>query len=432
MPVSVPRRPQSALSRVCNGLSVLAPRKRRRCAPLIRLAYVSGPIDARRVYDDWQRGDQSAYYGTIYLVQLYALLHELGVKGLIITTLGTDSWADTRGNFRIVNLPTPKSKAGLSYHVAMLGWVARCLSEIFRFGANAALLTAGQNYLWAFGLLRLRGIRLIVSLHCTLWPKHARRKPIHRLFDVLNGRLLFPICDHIQGVSDEAVEQVRSVAPSLRRQPQRFIATYESGRFSDVQPAVWPANGVFELLYVGRLTANKGVFDLVHTMELLQEREPGRFRLTVCGSGPAADALVSRVRGAGLDDVVEFRGQCATPELERLFRKAHAVVVPTRSDFEEGTPKVAFEAVLNMRPLVMSAACPALADVRLAVEEAAVDDPRDYAAAIESLSRDPLLYDERVRGTLTARTKHFDETRSYGMTLRPVLERMKAASLGSK
>lgn len=401
-------------------------------APLIRLAYVSGPIDARRVYDEWQRGDQSAYYGTIYLVQLYALLHELGAKALIITTLGADSWSDTRGDFEIVNLPTPKSKRGLSYHVAMLGWVGRCVKEIFRFHANIALLTAGQNYLWAFRLLRLRGIRLIVSLHCTLWPKYTRRRPIHRLFDILNGRLLFPVCDHIQGVSEEAVEQVRSVTPSLRVRPRRFIATYEPSRFTEVRPAVWPATGIFELLYVGRLTANKGVFDLIRTMTLLQEREPGRFRLTVCGSGPAASAMKSRVSEAGLDDVVELRGQCATPELERLFRNAHAVVVPTRSDFEEGTPKVAFEAVLNMRPLVMSAACPALADVRLAVEEPAVDDPGDYAAAIERLSRDARLYQKRVEGTFTARTKHFDEARSYGMTLRPALERLRRAGFSSR
>jgi glycosyltransferase involved in cell wall biosynthesis len=104
------------------------------------------------------------------------------------------------------------------------------------------------------------------------------------------------------------------------------------------------------------------------------------------------------------------------------------VVVPTRSDFEEGTPKVAFEAVLNLKPVIMSAACPAIADVSAATVEPRVDDVDDYVRAIESLADDPALYAEKSEAAAVCRLKHFDERRSYGAVLRTGLQPLLTAT----
>lgn len=387
-----------------------------------RIAYVSGPIDAVQVYDQWRRSKGSGYYGTIYLLQLYEILQEVGAKALVITTLSTGRWSAARENVEVVNLPMPEGVGGMRYHIAMLAWACRCVAAIIRFRADGALLTAGQNYFWAFAPLRLFGTRLIASLHCTLWPPFAQRKRIDRVLNALNGIFFYPFCDHVQSVSEEAARQVHQTAVRLPRSEARFLATYDPRRFEDVVKPVWPqVRDEFRLLYVGRLTANKGIFDLVRIMEMLEQHHPGKFRLDVCGTGPAEEKLRSEMRGAGLHGSIEIHGQCVTARLQELYASSHAVVVPTRSDFEEGTPKVAFEAVLNFRPVVMSAACPALADVLDATEEARVDDVEDYVSAILRLAADRHVYETRVRGAAACRQKHFEEHRSYGARLRPAI-----------
>jgi glycosyltransferase involved in cell wall biosynthesis len=387
-----------------------------------RIAYVSGPIDAVQVYDQWRRSKGSGYYGTIYLLQLYEILQDVGAKALIITTLSTGRWSAARENVEVVNLPMPEGVGGVRYHIAMLAWAFRCVAAIIRFRADGALLTAGQNYFWAFTPLRLFGTRLIASLHCTLWPPFAPRKRLHRVLNALNGIFFYPFCDHVQSVSEEAAKQVRLTAVRLPGSEARFLATYDPRRFEDVDQPVWPQTGVeFRLLYVGRLTANKGVFDLVRIMEMLEQHHPEKFHLDVCGIGPAEGKLRSVIREAGLDGSIKIHGQCITARLQELYASSHAVVVPTRSDFEEGTPKVAFEAVLNFRPVVMSAACPALADVIDATEEAGVDDVESYVSAILRLAGDRRHYKSKVRGASACRKKHFEEHRSYGARLRPAI-----------
>lgn len=383
-----------------------------------RIAYLSGPIDAAAVYDDWRRRKDSSYYGTIYLVQLYEIIDRLSAEALVITTLPTERSKARRGRVTITNIPMPRNKGGLQYHIWMLWWAMHCMVAILKFRSDAALLTAGQDYFWVFRLLKLRRIRLLASLHCTLWPKFAPRRWHHRLLTNLNGRVFYPACDHIQGVSQEAVEQIELTAVNLRQEPVRFLATYDPARFSTVRPPTWPREDrQFQLLYVGRLTANKGVIDLAHIMEALERRRSGRFKLDICGTGPAYSELLAEIETKRLDRLITVHGQCNTSQLSELYSQCHAVVVPTRSDFEEGTPKVAFEAVLNFRPVILSAACPALFDVAAAALEPKVDDVSDYVDVIERLAGDPALYRVKVSGAASCRMKHFDERNSYGSKL---------------
>lgn len=388
----------------------------------MRVAYVSGPIDAVKVYDEWRNSSKSDYYGTIYLAQLYQILDDLNAKGLVITTLPDAGGPVRRGDMTIVNLPLPEGPRGIFFHLAMMFWALRCLIAIARFRADAAVLTAGQDYFWVFRPLQWLGTELIASLHCTLWPRYAPRK-WHQLFLTrLNGLFFYPACHHTQGVSEEAVRQISETAARLRKQPVRFLATYRAERFADVKMPSWPTEELqFRLLYVGRLTRNKGVFDMVQILALLEKRHPGRFALDVCGEGPVQDQLMLEVRKHNLENVISVHGQTNAAELQVLYGRCHAVLIPTRSDFEEGTPKVAFEAVLNFRPVIMSAACPALADVAEATVEAMVDDIADYAAAIERIASQPALYRAKVSGAAACRPKHFDESNSYGAKLFPAI-----------
>jgi glycosyltransferase involved in cell wall biosynthesis len=389
-----------------------------------RLAYVSGWIDAEQVYRDYRERRASSYFGTIYFAQLLEDLDRLGAEALVVSTLPSGRWRRDLDGVTVVNIPMP-AWAGPAYYLGMMLWTARCIREIVRFRPCAALLTAGQDYFWMYRRLSFSGIRLMTSLHCSLWPKLAEPRLHQRLFAWLNGMLFYPACDHIQGVSQDILDQVVAVSRKLRALPRKFVPTYDRARFSAVTPPTLAQAGQnFNLLYVGRLEANKGIFDLLQMMQQLQAAQPGRFFLDFCGTGAAHDQLVREVAAAELGKVVRVNGDCDSETVAEKYRQSHVVIVPTRSDFEEGYAKVVAEAVINLRPVITSAACPALADVRPAALEARVDDAADYASKVLMLADDPELFAEKCRGAEECREIYFDQAHSYGAVIEPALRRL--------
>ena len=79
-----------------------------------------------------------------------------------------------------------------------------------------------------------------------------------------------------------------------------------------------------------------------------------------------------------------------------VFRKAHVVIVPTTSQFEEGFAKICAEAILAERPVVTSAVCPALASIREAAIEVPPDNVEAYFQAIVELANDEDFTNEIV------------------------------------
>ena len=391
-----------------------------RCRP--RVAYLSGPIDGLKVARELKEDRQPDYYGTVYLAQLFGVLEALHADCLVITTLPGERWRKVWGSITVANIPMSEGLAGPWYHLAMMHWSVRCSAEIRRYRPQVAILTAGQNYFWLFAILRASSIRLFASLHCTLWPRLAPQRAANRLLNRLNGRFFFPACDHIQAVSQDIVDQVVASSTRLRAPPRKFVPTYRAENFTAAKPASYPNSGsAFRLLYVGRIEENKGVFDLIEMMRTLEELEPGRYCLTICGAGSSERALVDAVNVSRLGPSITVAGQCVAAQLAAHYAECHVVVVPTRSTFEEGYAKVVAEAVLNLRPVITSAACPALADVADAAIEARVDDPATYVDAIRKLADNPILYAEKVAAAARVRQIYFDQNHSYRAVIEPTL-----------
>ncbi|HEX6629897.1 MAG TPA: glycosyltransferase family 4 protein [Gemmatimonadaceae bacterium] len=99
------------------------------------------------------------------------------------------------------------------------------------------------------------------------------------------------------------------------------------------------------LLFVGRLTEQKGVDKLLHA--LAQQRAPAR--LDVVGDGPEADALRTLAGELGLADRVRWHGALPQDRLPEHYQRAAALVVPSR---DEGLGLVAVEAMLSGTPVV--------------------------------------------------------------------------------
>ncbi len=98
------------------------------------------------------------------------------------------------------------------------------------------------------------------------------------------------------------------------------------------------------LLYVGRLDADKGFEYLFEALRHVQPRHP-EARLTVCGGGDVA--LVRRL--AAGNPAIEIRGYVNAEEYERAIACCDAVVLPS---LHEGYPLSLLEACARSKPII--------------------------------------------------------------------------------
>lgn len=151
-----------------------------------------------------------------------------------------------------------------------------------------------------------------------------------------------------------------------------------------------PGGDTFRLLFIGRVTREKGVLDAIEAMRLLRDRGTTA-ALTVVGSGEdlgAARALVAR---RGLEGTVRFTGFAGGEDKIAAYRSSDALVFPTR--WNEGFPYVLLEAMAAGLPIVSTThgVMPHL--LRDGVNGFLVGprDPAALAERIERLAKDPTL-----------------------------------------
>ena len=99
--------------------------------------------------------------------------------------------------------------------------------------------------------------------------------------------------------------------------------------------AAW-LGGVYEvaaraqnLLFVGRLEANKGIWELLQIFEGLEQREPHRLRLRVVGDGPLRQAMAGEVERRGLAQQITFLGAIPAASVLEELRRADLFLFPS-------------------------------------------------------------------------------------------------------
>src|SRR5215217_2451541 len=158
-----------------------------------------------------------------------------------------------------------------------------------------------------------------------------------------------------------------------------------------------------ELLSVGRLDPEKAPEMLLKALARLEERTPGRYRLTIVGEGQLEDKL--RAEAAQFGDAVRFCGHIPNgPELFTLYRASDVFVHVART---EGLPQVLTEAQAAGLPIVATDVGGVRAGLGGGSEALLVppNDPEALAAAIARLASDnDLRAVFRKRGFARART----------------------------
>jgi len=102
------------------------------------------------------------------------------------------------------------------------------------------------------------------------------------------------------------------------------------------------------VLFVGRLSVEKGVRSLLEAVELLRSKGL-RFEVDIVGGGPEADSLRAFVRDRDLDNQVKFWGMVPRRSLGKIYAAADIVCVPSLS---EPLGIVVLEALVHGTPVL--------------------------------------------------------------------------------
>jgi glycosyltransferase involved in cell wall biosynthesis len=159
---------------------------------------------------------------------------------------------------------------------------------------------------------------------------------------------------------------------------------------------------VYKLLYVGFITVERGLDDIIRALRLLKPKIPA-IRLYIAGTGNYESRLKQLARDEGVDDFVRFTGWVPFDQIQFYIAQSDLCLIPhTRSEFIDTTiPNKIFQYMLMSKPLLVSDAKPLARIVRecscgFVFESGA---PASAAAAIEN------AYNARFDASVGARGK---------------------------
>ena len=388
-----------------------------------RIFYAAGPGNVLGVYRNWREGrDDPDQVAMAYSGQFFDLCRDLGASAHVVCANPRAEILED-GPFLIEHRPVPlQSARGAAYHVGQTRYTAGLIASARRFRADVAVIAGIGNWFLLSGLAR-SGVRVVPTLHCVLWPKYRRPRVAARAFRSLNGRFFARTAAATLSLSDDITKQVLELTGGAPRGPiVPFRPNYPPGLFADQEPP--PPRPPFRVLYAGRVERYKGVFDLLEIAQRFEAEGRLDIEFDLCGSGGALEELRARVAETGLAGRFRLHGHGGRDVMEAMFRKCHAVVVPTTTDFIEGFNKVVAEGVIAGRPVVTSAVCPALEYVRDAVIAVPPDDARAYGDAILQLATDPEIYEAKRRACASSRDQFFDRDRGWGAALHAALRHL--------
>jgi glycosyltransferase involved in cell wall biosynthesis len=206
----------------------------------------------------------------------------------------------------------------------------------------------------------------------------------------------------IEGVPEERIRVIPIGIDTSRFKPARDTGMREKLGVNDED---------FTVLFVGRLTPEKGVYDLLYAIKLMSLR-PGsrRIKVVFAGSGPERESMASLAGRMGIESYLRLAGDFSYGEIPRLYNSADAFILPSIPVhfWQEQFGIVLLEAMSSGLPVIstMSGSIPeVVGDCGVLVQP---NDPLSIYEAVLKLSTDAAYKNALASRARERAVKDFD------------------------
>lgn len=326
--------------------------------------------------------------GVVPLSHLISIVKRISGDVSLIT--GNEGWKTYRGaeGIEVQGIMTVRHRRLLGRALGFVRtqlWTSMALAHAAK-GSRNVIFFAGGDYLLAPLLTsRVLGKRaILVMVGSSYQMMRSSADPFSRPMELLS-RVVFALSNKILVYSPGSISE-------MGLEPLRGKVTVCYEHFVDTLP-VADRKRLEEreniVGYVGRLTPEKGVMNLVEALPSLVERERG-LRVVLCGDGPLRGEI-ERFAAANLPPgTLELAGWIDHKELPHHIAEMKLVVLPS---YTEGLPNVLLEAMVQGTP-VLATPVGSIPEVIRDGQTGFIlggNDPKTIADAVVRVLHDPRL-----------------------------------------
>lgn len=324
---------------------------------------------------------------------LAALGHRVSVIALCQDgSKGVRTETERRGSLTVYRLHYSAMPLHMTFPRLMMA-----IAELFRreFRSDMPDIThvhVYQRLPYAMAIRRLYGIPYVVTEHVTWFERGIVSKKALR-----RAEKGFRRADAVITVSPGLRDTIR---PLCGDREILVVPNLVSPRFFQGELHA-PRGERFGFISIGTLEHKKGMDLLLRAFSKLCGRHPETV-LTICGTGPDAEALAQQAKELGIGEKVTFTGRVSREEIAARLRENQCFVLPSRS---ETFGVVFIEAMACGLPIVMTKTNAwellVLPETGLAVD---IDDESALVDAMVSVMENYERYDpEEIRRSCVGR-----------------------------
>lgn len=373
----------------------------------------------------WVLGqDDPSHFAITYAQHFYELASKFNAKSWLISSRDKKGSIEDE-NFKIEFRSLKHHfRSSIAYFAGQFWSGLRLIVSAILFRTDILITTQDRTFWFLLGILPLFGIKIVPTIHCTLWPKYKRLTTVQRIIHKLNSWFFQYGCVEICVVSEDIKDQILKITNGRSRPIRTFVPTYREAFLDDIKIQSYESQAdVFKVLFAGRVETSKGVYLLLEVAKKLIAIKPNCI-FNVCGTGGEVENLKAAALKAGIAKQFIVHGHCKRDKLRKMYEMTHVVVVPTTKDFVEGFNKVVAEGVIVGRPIVTSSVCPALSVVKDAAVEVLPDDVDEYCNAILKLATDKRFYEQKQKNAMALRKQFFSYSKSWQAQVESVVQKI--------
>ena len=384
---------------------------------LQRIVYAVGPGDVAGQYRDLLAGKEPPFQlGMSFTQQFIDACDAAGGRAHLISW----NWRPDRvqyGKHLMENRPRRWFLArGIKHQAGLVMYGLGILALAVRERATVAIVDSGTTHWFVLSLFALFRIPVIPVLYSAIWPRgFPPTKRTQRMILALDGWFFRHIAAATVCMSPELERQVVQVARKPKGQLFQFRPQYREEFLRRLPAPPPPPFRPFNVLFLGRVIEAKGVFDILAMAEQLQSEMPGGFVWRIFGFGEDFERLQAEIAARQLGHLVHA-GRMLPSEQSAMetLSWAHAMIVPTTSEFREGLAMVAAESVLAGRPVVVSDVVPAWEVLDGAAIKCDTNSVESFVDALRRLSQGAEYYEAHRRATADVQAQFYDREQGVG------------------